>query len=86
MTESPILDRFIDFDRMFGHAAPVFKLDGDKEPRPDIPKWRINRSNARSAGRKTFMHTTPCRSCGGYERLTHKTYSGTDINKCKGCE
>ena len=62
MTESPILDRFTAFDRVRGHEPLPFKLDGDREPRPDIPQWQINRTNARSAGRKTFTHTNPCRS------------------------
>ena len=86
MIESPIADRFSsDFNRMFGSMPLAFKLDGDKEPRPDIPKWQINRTNARSAGRKTFQHTAPCRSCGGFIRLTHRVYAGTKINKCAGC-
>ena len=59
MTESPILDRFTAFDRVRGHEPLPFKLDGDREPRPDIPQWQINRTNARSAGRKTFAHTSP---------------------------
>ena len=54
MTESPILDRFTAFDRVRGHEPLPFKLDGDREPRPDIPQWQINRTNARSAGRKTL--------------------------------
>ena len=87
MTESPILDRFnTDFERMFGYTPTSFKLDGDKPPRPDIPQWQINRTNARSVGRRTFMHTTPCRVCGSLERLTHRVYAGTKINKCAGCE
>ena len=86
MTESPILDRFTAFDRVRGSEPLPFKLDGDREPRPDIPQWQINRTNARSAGRKTFTHTNPCRSCGGLLRLTHKVYAGAKINKCAGCE
>lgn len=85
MTESPILDRFTAFDRVRGHEPLPFKLDGDREPRADIPQWRINRTNARSAGRKTFLHTKPCRVCGSLERLTHKVYAGTKINKCFVC-
>ena len=86
MIEPLIIDRFTAFDRVRGHEPLPFKLDGDREPRADIPQWRINRTNARSAGRKTFLHTTPCRACGGLERLTHKVYAGTKINKCAGCE
>ena len=37
MTESPILDRFTAFDRVRGNEPLPFKLDGDREPRPDIP-------------------------------------------------
>lgn len=85
MTESPILDRFTAFDRVRGHEPLPFKLDGDREPRADIPQWRINRTNARSAGRKTFLHTKPCRVCGSLERLTHQVYAGTKINKCFVC-
>ena len=86
MTKSPILDRFTAFDRVRGNEPLPFKLAGDREPRADIPQWQINRTNARSAGRKTFQYTTPCRSCGGFIRLTHKVYTGTKINKCAGCE
>lgn len=86
MTESPILDRFTAFDRVRGSEPLPFKLDGDREPRADIPQWQINRTNSRSAGRKTFMHTNPCRVCGSLLRLTHKVYTGTKINKCAGCE
>lgn len=85
MIEPPILDRFTAFDRVRGHEPLPFELDGDREPRPDIPQWRINRTNARSAGRKTFLHTKPCRVCGSLERLTHKVYAGTKINKCFVC-
>ena len=82
-----IQDRFnSDFERMFGYVPTSFKLDGDKSPRSDIPQWQINRTNARSVGRRTFMHTTPCRVCGGLLRLTHRVYAGTKINKCAGCE
>jgi len=85
MIEPLIIDRFTAFDRVRGNEPLPFKLDGDREPRADIPQWRINRTNARSAGRKTFLHTKPCRVCGGLERLTHKVYAGTKINKCFVC-
>lgn len=84
MTESPILDRFTAFDRVRGHEPLPFKLAGDREPRPDIPQWQINRTNARSAGRKTFMHTNPCRSCGSLLRLTHKVHAGTKLINVRG--
>mgnify|MGYP007009152313 CR=1 FL=1 len=87
MIESPILDRFnADLNRIFGATPTSFKLPGDREPRADIPQWQINRTNARSVGRRTFMHTTPCRVCGSLERLTHRVYIGTKINKCAGCD
>lgn len=85
MIESLIIDRFTAFDRVCGNEPLPLKLDGDREPRADIPQWRINRTNARSAGRKTFLHTKPCRVCGSLERLTHKVYAGTKINKCFVC-
>ena len=79
MTQLFIRDRFsADFDRIFGSTPTQFKLDGDREPPAHIPKWRINRTNARSVGRPTYMHTKPCAVCGGLER-------GTWTNKCKGC-
>lgn len=85
MIEPLIIDRFTAFDRVRGNEPLPFKFDGDREPRADIPQWRINRTNARSAGRKTFLHTKPCRVCGSLERLTHKVYAGTKINKCFVC-
>lgn len=86
MIESPISDRFnADLNRIFGATPTSFKLPGDRPPRPDIPQWQIDRTNARSVGRRTFMHTKPCRSCGSLERLTHKFYAGTKINKCMTC-
>lgn len=87
MNESLILDNFNrDFNLVFGTGTRShFKLDGDRQPPKHIPQWQINRSNARSIGQKTFLHTAPCRSCGGYVRLTHKCYEGTKINKCAGC-
>ena len=85
MIEPLIIDRFTAFDRVRGNEPLPFKLDGDREPRADIPQWRINRTNARSAGRKTFLHTKPCRVCGSLEGLTHQVYAGTKINKCFVC-
>ena len=87
MTESPIADKFsADFNFVFGTKAGHFSHGREVEQHSDIPQWKKNCSNARSMGRKIFMHTTPCRSCGGLERLTHKCYEGTKINKCAGCE
>lgn len=85
MISSPFSDRLSAFDGVSGSALMSFKLDGERPPRADIPKWRINRSNARSAGLKTFLHTKPCRLCGGLVRLTHRFYADTKINKCAGC-
>lgn len=88
MIESLIVDNFNrDFNLVFGsNKRSHFKLDGDREPPKHVPQWQINCSNARSIGQKTFEHTTPCRSCGGFIRLTHKCYPGTKINKCAGCD
>jgi hypothetical protein len=52
----------------FGYAVVPFKLDGEREARCDIPQWRINRSNARSMGKRTYMHTKPCKACDSLER------------------
>jgi hypothetical protein len=84
--ENFVSDKFnADFDMLFGYTPTTFKLDGEREPRSDMPRWRINRQNAKSKGALTFMHTKPCRSCGGLKRYTFRVYSGTKINKCFGC-
>ena len=62
-----IHDTFSNLDK-FGYATLSFKLDGEREPRAGVPVWRIRRTNARSAGRRTFMHTKPCKACGSFER------------------
>ena len=41
-----INDSFMNLSR-FGNANIPFKFS-DKEPRADVPKWRIARTNARS--------------------------------------
>lgn len=71
-----IKDSFMNPDR-FGFAAIPFKLS-DSEPRDDIPLWRIRRSNARSMGKRTFMHTKACKSCGSFERRVYN-------NECFNC-
>ena len=72
-----INDGFMNPDR-FGYASVPFKLDGCMEtPREDIPKWKIARTNARSMGKRTFIHTKQCR-CGSYERRVYD-------NKCFPC-
>lgn len=72
-----INDSFMNPDR-FGFATIPFKLDGNREPRPDVPKWRIARSNARSMGKPTFQHTKPCKCCSSLERRVYD-------NKCYPC-
>ena len=56
-----INDSFMNLSR-FGNANIPFKLS-DKEPRADVPKWRINRSNSKSMGKPTCSHTKPCGAC-----------------------
>lgn len=65
-----INDSFMNPDR-FGFAVVPFKLDGNKDPRPDIPLWRIRRTNARSMGRASFTHTKPCKACGSLEKRVY---------------
>lgn len=72
-----IRDKFQDLER-FGTPSIPFKLSGNVEPRSDIPKWRIARSNARSMGKATFAHTKPCARCGGLEMRVY------DVT-CAGC-
>lgn len=64
-----INDPFMNENR-FGYAVVPFKLDGNREPRADIPQWRINRTNARSMGKASFMHEIQCR-CGSMERRVY---------------
>lgn len=71
-----INDSFMNPNR-FGFATIPFKLDGNREPRPDVPLWRIARSNARSMGLRTFQHTKQCK-CGSRERRVYD-------NKCYPC-
>ena len=70
-----INDSFMNPDR-FGYAVILFKLN-DKEPRHDVPKWRIARSNARSMGKASFTHTKACR-CGSFEKRVYN-------NDCFDC-
>ena len=70
-----INDSFMNPDR-FGYAVIPFKLN-DKEPRHDVPKWRIARSNARSMGKVSFTHTKACRS-GSFEKRVYN-------NDCFDC-
>ena len=54
----------------FGYANIPFKLNGDRLPRADVPKWKIARSNARSMGKASFTHTKACR-CGSFEKRVY---------------
>ena len=57
-----INDSFMNLSR-FGNANIPFKLNGDRLPGADVPRWRINRSNSRSMGKTTYLHTKPCGAC-----------------------
>uniref|UniRef100_A0AB39C8T1 Uncharacterized protein n=2 Tax=unclassified Obolenskvirus TaxID=2267235 RepID=A0AB39C8T1_9CAUD len=70
-----INDGFMNPDR-FGYAVVPFKIS-DKEPRKDVPIWRINRTNARSMGKRFYEHTKPCK-CGS---LLRRVYN----NECFDC-
>ena len=73
-----IVDKFQDVARL-GHTENIpFKLSPDREPRPDIPKWRLNRTGARSIGKPTYLHTKPCTCCGS---LIRRVYN----NECFDC-
>lgn len=63
-----INDSFMNLSR-FGNANIPFRLS-DKEPRADVPLWRIARSNARSMGKPSFTHTKACR-CGSFEKRVY---------------
>ena len=54
----------------FGYANIPFKLNGDRLPRADVPKWKIARSIARSMGKASFTHTKACR-CGSFEKRVY---------------
>ena len=64
-----INDSFMNLNR-FGNTNIPFKLNGDRLPRADVPKWRIARSNARSMGKASFTHTKACR-CGSFEKRVY---------------
>lgn len=64
-----INDGFMNPNR-FGYSVMPFKLDGNREPRPDVPLWRIARTNARSMGKATFTHTKKCKF-GSTERRVY---------------
>ena len=62
----------------FGHPTVPFKLDGERLPRADIPQQRIARTNARSMGKPTYLHTKPAKCCGS---LIRRVYN----NECFNC-
>jgi hypothetical protein len=70
-----INDGFMNPDR-FGYAVIPFKIS-DKDPRKDVPIWRINRTNARSMGKRFYEHTKPCK-CGSFLRRVYN-------NECFDC-
>mgnify|MGYP003621356577 FL=1 len=70
-----INDSFMNLSR-FGNANIPFRLS-DKEPRSDVLKWKIARSNARSMGKASFTHTKACR-CGNFETRVYN-------NDCFDC-
>lgn len=70
-----INDGFMNPDR-FGYAVVPFKIS-DTEPKKGVPLWRIRRTNARSMGKRTFMHTKACK-CGAFERRVYN-------NECFAC-
>ena len=72
-----INDSFMNPDR-FGYSVIPFKLDGNIEPRSNIAEWRINRTNARSMGKATYLHTKPCKACLS---LIRRVYN----NECFDC-
>lgn len=72
-----INDYFMNPDR-FGYAVVPFKLDGNREPRSDAPLWRIARTNARSMGKATYLHTKSCKACLS---LIRRVYN----NECFDC-
>lgn len=75
--QTVINDGFMNPDR-FGYAAIPFKINGEIEPKAGVPLWRIRRSNARSMGKRTFMHTKACKACGSFERRVYN-------NECFNC-
>ena len=64
-----INDSFMNLSR-FGNANIPLKLNGDRLPGTNVPKWRISRSNARSMGKASFTHTKACK-CGSFERRVY---------------
>ena len=65
-----INDSFMNPDR-FGYAVIPFKLAGCLEPREDISPNVIARSNARSMGKTSYIHTKPTKCCGSLARRVY---------------
>lgn len=61
----------------FGVKAGHFSFGNVPDVRADIPQNQVNRSNARSMGRRTYQHSKTC-NCGS-------NYRNTWTNKCAGC-
>lgn len=72
-----INDGFMNPDR-FGYAVVPFKMEGNKPPPKTVPKWQINRTNSRSMGKATYLHTKPSKCCGS---LVRRVYN----NECFDC-
>ena len=53
----------------FGVNAGHFSFGNVPSVRADIPSNQINRSNARSMGRRTYLHSKTCQ-CGSNYRNT----------------
>ena len=75
-----INDSFMNPDR-FGFSVVPFKLDGNREPKKLVPQWRINRSNSRSMGKRTYLHTKPSKCC---KSLVRRVYDNSCFECFKG--
>ena len=71
-----IKDSFMNPSR-FGYANIPFKVNGEHGARDDIPQWRIARSNSRSIGKPTYLHTKPCKCVSVVRRVYN--------NECFDC-
>lgn len=71
-----INDSFMNPDR-FGYSVIPFKLS-DRKPRKDISPNVIARSNARSMGKVSYLHTKPTKCCNS---LVRRVYD----NSCFEC-
>ena len=61
----------------FGVSAGHFSFGNIPSVRADIPRNQVRRSNARSMGRKSYLHSKTCQ-CGS-------NYRNTWTNKCVEC-